>query len=134
MSLEYYYNGDYEDLIDWITDTYPPNQYNTFNSWLSDVKLDFISSNHHFSDDIREEMLQFWKDNNLGELDTKQKMLEVRQRNTTYNRVSDLGTFRLQDAYNTNTDRPKASIRRELQELVKEGKIERVRKGVYRIR
>ncbi len=51
----------------------------------------------------------------------------------TYNRLSDEGTFTTKEAYASNQDRPQASVRRELQELTREGLLERVSRGVYRV-
>jgi hypothetical protein len=41
-------------------------------------------------------------------------------------------TFTVQDVYKENPDRPRSSLRRELQELVKQGKLERIEKGIYK--
>lgn len=133
---DYTYSGDYEDLIDWIIDTYPPSMYakEGFNSWLKDVKKDFLNSGHHFSDDLKDEMRQFWIDNNLGKLGTPDKDDRKINRAKTFNEVRELGLFTTKDAYDYNQDRKQASVRRELQELVKEGKIERVSRGVYSIK
>lgn len=138
MSMSYTYSGEYEDLIDWIIDSYPPNQYakEGFFSWLKDVKNDFRESGHHFSTDIKDEMKQLWLDNEIGKLGKPEKEAEVRQRYVTYNKLidKDLALFTTKETYDANPKRPQASIRRELQELVKEGRIERIDRGVYRFK
>ena len=134
--MEYFYNGDYEDLLDWIIDAYPPKNYinEGFHSWLKDVKLDFHTSGHHFSEDIRDEMREFWINNHFGKMGYSEELPEVRQRYKTFNKLRESGVFTTQDAYNANPYRKQPSIRRELQELIKENKLERVSKGVYRVK
>lgn len=134
MPIENYnYQGDYEDLLDWIVDAYPPKAYfkEGFNSWLKDVKNNFDRDGKHFSDDIEEEMKQFWLDNAFGKLGTPQEDTRTINRATTYNTIREKATFTVKDVYNYNPKRKQSSIRRELQELVKEGKLDRIRKGVY---
>lgn len=141
---KYVYNGDYEDLLDWIIESYPPTAYKRegYFAWLKDVRRDFIKSGKHFSDDIAEEMKQFWIDNELGRLGIPEPDERKIGRAQTYNSMLELGTFNTQDVYGYNDARNipsryksdtqfRASIRRELQELVKEGKLERVSRGVY---
>lgn len=41
--------------------------------------------------------------------------------------------FTTRDTYQRNPFRPRASIRSELQELVKEGRLKRVKRGVYKV-
>lgn len=133
MSSNYFYEGDYEDLLDWIIEAYPPKAYRNegFNAWLKDVKNNFLQDNKHFSDKIAEEMKTFWQDNNLGKIGTPEEDKRNIKRAKTFNSVREKGTFTNQQVYELNQDRKFASIRRELQELVKEGKLERIRRGVY---
>lgn len=135
MSVDYFYKGDYEDLIDWITDNYDPTDYKTFREWLHDVRLDFHTSNKHFSDDIAKEMKELWTDNFPSKpISERERLPETRKRNTVYNQVKEKELFTVKEVYDSNKNRPRASIRRELQELVRDNKIERVSKGVYRIK
>ena len=134
MTFEFAYNGEYKDLIDWITDSYSPAEYKTFTDWLKDVKLDFHNNSKHFSDDIAQEMKQLWIDNELGALGYGTELPTNTATNRTYNQVRTLQLFTLKDIYDKNESRPKASIRRELQTLVKKGRLERVKKGVYRVK
>ena len=132
----YFYEGDYEDLLDWIIEAYPPKAYSKegFNSWLKDVKNNFIQDGKHFSDTIAEEMKQFWLDNSLGKLGVPEKDTRETKTAKTFNSIREQGTFTTKDVYEFNKDRKKPSIRRELQQLVKEGKLERIRAGVYQVR
>lgn len=134
--MRYAYNGDYEDLIDWIIDAYDPQQYETFTDWLADVIADFKKSRHHFSNSIKEDMKGVWEVN-FPDRPIKKKKIDTEEfpqkRFETYNRIIDLGTFTTKDAFAENPNRPQSSIRRELQELVKEGKLERLEKGVYKL-
>lgn len=129
----YFYQGDYEDLLDWIIEAYPPKAYSKegFNAWLKDVKKNFLDDGKHFSDDIAEEMKQFWIDNSFGKLGIPDKDDRNINRAKTFNSIREFGTFTTKDVYDYNQDRKQSSIRRELQELVREGKLERIRKGVY---
>lgn len=135
MSVDYFYKGDYEDLIDWITDNYDPTDYKTFREWLHDVKLDFITSQKHFSDDIAEEMKDVWHDNfpnrpfGFGASGEQKRKIDV-----TFERVREKELFTLKEVYDANPDRKRPSVRRELQELIRDNRIERVSKGVYRIK
>lgn len=136
----YFYQGDYEDLLDWIVKAYPPKAYSRegFNAWLKDVRNNFLKDGKHFSDTIAEEMKTFWLDNDLGKLGIPDKDDRPINRARTFNSIREQGTFTTTDAYEFNQERERttgknwqAVIRRELQELVKEGKLERIRKGVY---
>lgn len=135
--MSYTYQGEYEDLIDWIIDSYPPEQYKKegFFSWLKDVKNDFRESGHHFSNDIKDEMKQLWIDNSIGKLGKPDKDERNIKRAMTFNRLidEDLVQFTTKDATEANPQRPKSSVRRELQELVKEGRLKRVERGVYEV-
>jgi len=131
---QYFYEGEYEDLLDWIIDAYPPKMYKKFNEWLTDVKEKFFSDNKHFSNDIGEEMKQFWIDNNFGKLDIPPEDTRPTKRAKSFNTIRELGIFKNRDVYDANPNRKQYVIRRELQELVKEGKLERVKSGVYRVK
>jgi hypothetical protein len=132
--MSFIYNGQYQDLIDWITDTYSPSQFRTFAEWLGNVKSDFFNSGHHFSDDIKEEMQKLWEDNHLGPLGFKEPLPETNKVNKTYNTITREQIFTNEQVYSKNESRPKASIRRDLSTLVKQGRIERIRTGVYRVK
>lgn len=141
----YFYQGDYEDLLDWIIEAYPPKSYSRegFNAWLKDVKNNFLQDDKHFSDTIAEEMKQFWLENELGKLGIPPKEPEVRKEYVTFNSIRELGTFTVKDTYDYNEDKQskykdkksfEGGLRRDLQKLVKQGKLERIRKGVYQVK
>lgn len=136
------YQGDYEDLIDWITDTYPPKIYDNYYNWLADVKEDFTKSGHHFSMDIAEEMKTYWRDNDFGEIGHPKRRTEKYNYDVTYNSVNEKGSFTLKEAYQANESRRefykdnnsfRGGIRRDIGKLVREGSISKVGKGVYKI-
>ena len=136
------YQGDYEDLITWITDTYPPKIYDTYYDWLRDVRIDFSKSGHHFSPDIADEMKGYWVDNNFGQIGAPKRRTEKYNYDVTYNSVNEKQVFTLRDAYSANASRVEnysnrksfeGGIRRDISNLVKQGHISKLSKGVYKI-
>lgn len=124
----------YKDLLDWAISTYPPKMYNTFNEWFGDVKQNFLLDNKEFPDEMHEVMQDAWIEGNFGKLGTPPEDTRKSKKAKTFNTIRELGIFRNKDVYDINPNRKQASVRRELQELVKEGRLERVSKGVYRIK
>ena len=136
------YQGDYEDLIDWITDTYPPKIYDTYYDWLGDVKQDFTKSGHHFSPDIADEMKGYWIDNNFGQIGAPKRRTERHNYDVTYNSVVEKNTFTLKEAYRANQGRREfyknnksyeGGIRRDIYKLVSDGYLSKIGKGEYKI-
>lgn len=141
---DYFYSGDYEDLLDWIIKAYPPSGYRRdgFNAWLKDVKQDFLAKDHHFSTDIADEMRTFWTDNDFGIIGAPAKDERKVKRAQVFNSVRELAVFKIKEVYEVNQDRKanykdeksfQGGIRREIRQLVKEGRLEKVSKGVYRL-
>lgn len=141
-SQRYTYSGDYEDLLDYILETYNPfkNNYSTFYEWLQDVRQHFA---HHWSKTIGNEMEQFWKDNFDKPLGKPSPLDDTNNRNRVFNSVIDLYSFKLGDVYKANAERRsnykddksyQGGIRREINKLVKDGLLVKTGKGEYRIK
>ena len=140
--LSQIYQGEYEDLIDWITDTYPPHIYDNYYQWLGDVKQDFFKSGHHFSDDIADEMKGFWIQGSYGVIGKPERRTEKHNYDKVYNSLIEKNTFNLSQAYKANESRRgnykdtrsfKGGIRRDIAKLVQQGALQRIGKGEYRI-
>lgn len=52
----------YDDIADWASDAYPPDNYDNFNEWLQDVANDFSNSGHFLPADAIEIMRNDWND------------------------------------------------------------------------
>lgn len=50
----------YEDIVDWSSDTYDIEDYETLEDWLEAIRSDFDRQKHYFPPEVLDELRKFW--------------------------------------------------------------------------
>lgn len=137
----------YRDIANWAERNVPMNQADNYQEWKDMVEQEFLNAGHFLPQDVYPLLERKWLKSHdsldVGKEDTgidlPQESITVKEYETIGANLSkridkfpsDLEFTPSQIAkftgYNKNT------VRRELQELVAEGKIQRIAKGRYRL-
>lgn len=128
---------DFRRIVDWAKATYPIDQFDSKKDWIQTVKDNFLSSGHFWKKDMGDQLSDYWnthkedhkedlgdyKEPTLDEFTTKRDQLEYHA--TTTN--AQFTPVKLARFAHTN----KPYTRKVLQQLLREGKVRRIKRGVY---
>lgn len=120
----------YENVTKWLIDNVPFGQYDSYKEWYEQAKEEIHTPNL-FKSFTFNQMLEREVKKAKPRWFERPPTKSTKKQQTYESTKSEFKTFRITDIYEKNPNRPKSSIRRELQELTKEGKLVRVRRGVY---
>lgn len=137
----------YENAVAWILEHYDLDDFDDYNDfWENGIKQDASFSprlidSTRFRDVIDRKVFSMkpeWKDGLQPPIGMEHPPIvkvykrPARQRTLRSIRTFEQVEFTTKQVYEANPTRPRPSLRRELQELVKRNKIQRVRIGVYK--
>jgi len=134
----------YENAVAWLIENTDLDEYDSYlDYWENGIQReetfsDKMLSNQRFRGLLDKAVFRQKPDWRFGDqppLPFEQPPIPKRRtlQRTTFSTVANIQTtFTNKDVYALNPNRPRPSVRRELQELVRQGRIERVSKGVYK--